>query len=506
MNYSLPTVGSWKRPRRPDVTVPLELHRSHDGFVLFARKRSPEQLRPGEDPYEHLGAIAASRLAETFPAVRELFLEDAFFTINGYGTAQGLMSNRDPVVKAQLRRAGVRWASRRSWNVDYLTAAFTDIDCHALDIEVGTAIGHVINAQDRGLVPPATMFMRSGRGVWVFWFLHEAGRPDKPQRAFREDALPTWAAVQRKLSQLFAAVGSDRGAIDQTRQTRLPGSINTKADARVDYWFQARSGDKPAIVYTLPQLAEALGVEPITRKEPKGINARVRQIESQAGRRGNNGYLARWQSWRDQFNTLRELRGRFSESHRNAAVFLLAHILASLKVDKADADEALWLLFTEGLARGSSPMSRDEFESTVRSARARRSTVIGGGRSSMSCQYVADVLGITPQEKELLTSWPAASRFKANGSDEPPSFDELPRAEKARRRQENVRAIIDRATSEGLALPTLRELQELLLERAGIEATTATLQQDLLKLGVANPRRRKAGTEDYPTLFGDEFS
>ena len=72
---------------------------------------------------------------------------------------------------------------------------------------------------------------------------------------------------------------------------------------------------------------------------------------------------------------------------------------------------------------------------------------------------------------------------KANGSDEPPSFDELPRAEKARRRQENVRAIIDRATSKVLRADASR-LQELLLERAGIEATTAALQQDLLKLGV----------------------
>ena len=41
-------------------------------------------------------------------------------------------------------------------------------------------------------------------------------------------------------------------------------------------------------------------------------------------------------------------------------------VLASLKVDKADADEAVMVAVHGRTCAGSSPMSRDEFESTVR--------------------------------------------------------------------------------------------------------------------------------------------
>ena len=280
-------------------------------------------------------------------------------------------------------------------------------------------------------------------------------------------------AVQRKLSQIVRGRRYDRGAIDQTRQTRLPGHQH-ESRRGVDYWFQARSGDKPAIVYTPPQLVKARGRTDHAERNRRD-QRRVRQIESQAGRRGNNGYLARWQSRRDQFNTLRgsELRGRFSESHRNAAVFLLAHILSrALKVDKADADEALWL-FTEGLARlvadeprrvridgpqreglGGRPLSAAVIEHVLPVRRRRLGHHATG-------EGTVDVLAsrVSVQGERIRRT--AIVRRTASGGESPPA---------TRERSGDHRP----CDVEGLALPTLRELQELLLERAGIEATTAT--------------------------------
>jgi len=46
------------------------------------------------------------------------------------------------------------------------------MDCHKLGIDTGTAIGSIIRAQDDGIIPPASVLIRSGRGVWAIWLLN----------------------------------------------------------------------------------------------------------------------------------------------------------------------------------------------------------------------------------------------------------------------------------------------------------------------------------------------
>ena len=149
------------------------------------------------------------------------------------------------------------------------------------------------------------MFMRSGRGVWCSGFcMRPAGRISHNWHSGEDALLPTWAAVQRKLSQLFAVVGSD-----QARSTRLgrrdcQAAHQHETDARVDYWFQARSGDKPAIDLHPTAAGRSGSGQNRSRGRNQGINARVRQIESQASQQGITA-TSRGGSHGDQFNTLR---------------------------------------------------------------------------------------------------------------------------------------------------------------------------------------------------------
>ena len=40
--------------------------------------------------------------------------------------------------------------------------------------------------QDQGKIPPASIIVRSGRGMWVIWLLRDPKTPDRAQPAFPE--------------------------------------------------------------------------------------------------------------------------------------------------------------------------------------------------------------------------------------------------------------------------------------------------------------------------------
>ena len=44
---------------------------------------------------------------------------------------------------------------------------------NSLISSTGKAIGAVIDAQDQGLIPPASVITRSGRGIWLLWLLQD---------------------------------------------------------------------------------------------------------------------------------------------------------------------------------------------------------------------------------------------------------------------------------------------------------------------------------------------
>ena len=72
--------------------------------------------------------------------------------------------------------------------------------------------------QDEGL-PPASLIVHSGRGIYLKW-LFEKGIP--------RDALPRWNAVQATIVRRLQKFGADPNAKDASRVLRLVTTVNTK--------------------------------------------------------------------------------------------------------------------------------------------------------------------------------------------------------------------------------------------------------------------------------------
>ena len=129
------------------------------------------------------------------------------------------------------------------------------------------------------------------------------------------------------------------------------------------------------------------------------------------------------------------------------------------------------------------PYAREQFTKTVTRASKQR---LANPRAARN-QTFADMLEITPQEAELLPTWPAATRHHVESDETPP----LTRPqETARRRLVIAGYMRDRKETDG-GFPTSAELVEL-VERVGLsKPALQTVANDLAALGYKNPRKRR---------------
>lgn len=448
----------WATTDGPDVTVPLELHRNHDGNITFHRKHGGK--------WEDIAAIPADRLYSYFPQMRSLLLKDAYFSLHGFQNTG-----------KKKTKFGFQRPFRKAHNVQYLTSCFVDIDCHEAGCSVGDAIGHIIDQQDAKTIPNASLLMRSGRGVWAFWFLKDPDKPELPQRAYgRSQEL--WHKLQTTLIDQFRYFGSDVKVKDLSRVTRVPGSINTKVDMQVKYWLQGNArGER--YIYTLQELADFYRLDPPT--PPEAVTKRVTKIESRSetNGKGNNGYLRRWEKAHDQFRNLWAMRGVFKEGTRNQAVLIYCRILKGLGLSRDEIWEAACGLQSEGLANGTHPYTRSELQATMNSAMSGHVN----GTGSMSNQWISDQLDITNDEQQHLQTWPAASKYRPDDPIER-GWSDLNRAEQAKVRRDKVQDLTDL-----YGVLTCEQYVEA-LETHGIESSGATITRDLKALGIENPRNR----------------
>ena len=229
-------------PEAPEAPPLLAIHRHKDGVVTFHRK--------GEDPgtFENLYGIRPKDLPDLFPTFREALDRDSYFSINAFWHRE------------KKKRLLPATEARQPNRLRYLCAAYTDLDIHNLQLDFGTALAAIVKRQDENVIPPASVIVRSGRGMWLLWFLHDARVPDQPPGAFPEK-LRLYLQVNRAIFDRLANLGADACALDALRLVRVPGSIHTLSEKcpRVKYWLQADADGKP-YSYTLDDLARLVGV------------------------------------------------------------------------------------------------------------------------------------------------------------------------------------------------------------------------------------------------------
>lgn len=439
-------------PDAPDLKPILELHRGHDGFVSFHRKDAVGNL-------QDLFSIRAAELDGIFPQLSPMLETDSYFSINGmfrggYGVARNSPDGQ------QLPRA-----HRDNKSLRWLTCCFADMDCHTLGITVGAAVGALIDAQDRGDIPPASMLTRSGRGVWAFWFL-TGSSGEGLQRAYSEK-VRTWCAIQRTIGQKLAYLGSDAGARDASRITRIAGSVNSKAQSKVSYWVQHRAGGK-RFTYTMAELAESLGVT--VGKNHPAIDETVRAMTTQ----GKLGARARWKNDIDRFTRLQELRGQWEPGLRNNAIFILTTILRSAKSCELINESAVEFQVRQAFNLCVQPPGDLFTWSQVKAIMTK------GEKRPVYHQTIADMLDVKPEESAVV-GWPAASRF---GS--------MPRVELGRKElQEKRRSLLREWIGKLGYVPTAQAAVDYLARMIGIDPSKTTVIKDMKSVGHPVPRSRR---------------
>ena len=451
------------QPAAPDALPIIEMHRGTDGYVAFQRRTAAGQ-------FERVFSVKASELPELFPQfIAPHVDEESYFSVNTMHLRPWQITQRS---KIDPRFPTAQWGSDQ---LRYLTSCYVDLDCYKLGMTIGQCIGLCIDAQDKGLIPPVSIITRSGRGVWLFWFLRDDENERAPVRAWAEN-VSTYRKIERHLLREFGSLGADPKAIDPARITRVPGSMHRQCGSRVNYWMQLDSSGRP-FSYRLDDLAGRLGVRPT--KYPASI---ARAVNPKFRERGLKGYNALHRKMLGMFLSLLAHRGTIAEGGRNHAALLFSSMLHRCKIEKTERIESVKAF---GERQCLPPLRNKEIADAIREGEVHR---------KFNSYTIGDWLKITPAESALI-GWPA------EGSRPAESDITNTKADRTRTRREKVRSFVEHPQRIGSTVPTIRQIVDYVETTMGERPSTGTIQNDLAELGIVNPRRQRRQPPDSSPCF-----
>jgi hypothetical protein len=417
------------------------LHHGAGAAVAFARR--------GADGWEECGGILITDLPAKWPSIETHLVRDSYFTIS---------STYVQPRATRVSAIGLPLWSRKAERLRWLNAVAVDLDRHA---DPSFSVEPLLEAFHRELalqqIPSPTFLSFSGRGLWALWQLADHANRSQPVPAFAEkrDLL---SRINRALVAKFKGLGADRQSTDPARVMRLPDSLNSKAmpeNSRVRFFRASAS------VYTLPELAAALGV-----------HARKVSLPGERKRKDpakTNAAVMRWRYPLNGFEQLWRMRGGFTENTRTRrpAIYIYSMLL---RKNRATPQQ----VFTEcmRLAESFTPaLSTADLKRAI--AASEKAT-----RYNFSNARLAKMLKITAEEKAALPQWfPPKRKSKSSRIAE---------------RRDVIRRELQAA---GKRIST-RKLVALLLEKHGLRVSQFTVTNDV----------RFLSAERFPVLKDSESS
>lgn len=424
------------------------------GYTTFHRKDA-------EGKFHNLVSVPVNCLPGLWEELTQDLLVDSFCSLNlmfrrGHGYARPGLVDDDGKPLHKPHRDGK--------SIARLTAVWTDIDNYTLGLTEGEVIGKLWDAQAEGIIPPPSAIQSSGRGVWLFWFLHE-------NRAWPEEC-DLWRQIMGRVQTKLSPLGADANAVDTARICRVPGSLHSKVSKRVNVAILA--GDDGVPRYHLHELATWFGIDGLAKR--KATDAPKKATNQQKGYRGQ---AARWELDERRFWALVDIRSGVPVGTRNAHCFVLGCILANrwrdkdLRANQVDTQaERLWAAFT----------NRKDYSRELVHDETQRAAF--GTVQKISHHVIAQRLRITDEEAVAIANHTCRLVNQSWPSMLGPLLCDVPltRAQKAQRRQQWIRA------NESFARrATVRELAAALTE-AGLPCTAPTASEDrLAALGPVEP-------------------
>lgn len=410
--------------------------------------------------------VRSEYLSSRFPEFKERLEDDAVFSLNSFWDWE----EGDHYIPAARVRQGGR--------LRYLCACYTDLDFYKYGCTFGDVIGTVIDLQETGCVPPASLMVRSGRGIWLIWLLRDPKDIERPPRAFPEKRI-LYTRIQDAIHKAFAHLGADAAAKDAMRLIRVPGSMHSVAGLRTRYWVQAN--EHGVHKYTLPELADRFGVEAhlAEKARPRAVIAG----QSEAKKRGPAALTAYRLS---DLLKLQEIRGGFRKGCRNHAALLYAWTLKCRRLPIAQAALSVQKLgqschppLSPSECRGALKNGYNRsWQSYIRKKNGTMAPVV-----SIAWQTFGDLLSVTPEEARLLKKIPPAQSFGIQGSNGS-THKKVSRAAVMQLRRTAIGEIVRELSG----IPTVRKMVELLRTRK-LNVSHVTVHKDYSALGLS-PKER----------------
>src|ERR1019366_7141941 len=216
------------------------------------------------------------------------------------------------------------------------------VDAYKIGIEPGMVVGRMLAMQDRGIIPPISVIVRSGQGVWALWLLIADRESNMPPKAHAHRQL-LHGRLEHELIARFAEFNVDKGTSDVARIARFPGSINSKCGLRVEYLFQT-AADGTLHMHMMEDVAAFLNVSTThATRDPESGARSARSIAA------TKRLATTMESRLYDFRLLWRLPGRFckGQGSRNWAALIYAWLLRANKVDDATIHSEVALLGRE---------------------------------------------------------------------------------------------------------------------------------------------------------------
>jgi hypothetical protein len=459
----------------------LDLHRHGDAMITFGRKDDSGALK-------HTDSFRASSFATIFPPFVAEYLQDGHVSINAAIAAGASPEiHFEPLhTKPVSKKTGLSF--HREAYLRRLNACYVDVDCHKLkpSREPDEMLREVDRMCAAGDLPRPTTVIKSGRGFWLLWHLHDTSDPNRSHLGCQPDVIMRYKEINRAIGVKLAHMGVDRGAVDAARLTGLHGTFKTNSQKKVEW--SSYPGRRS---YTLAELGKLLNVIDMrsqterdalyeSSREKRTHRRSIPAVVSERCRRG-------WQKSATQriacFSAIKSIRGGFGEGMRDKAAFVYACCLRSACYSE---DVARGLVRQMGASDCSPALTQSECDVRVRSAYSKlpdKDGKLTQRRRSLTYAEMANQLEVTVEEAFEISQLVQTTFPPQSGSG---SVVNSPgRDEKKLRRQENVRAIM-RVYG---PVFSFAEILQQLAER-GTPSCKGTLHNDLKELQLETPRMK----------------